>query len=115
MVELNLPLPPSVNRIWRRAGTRIHKSDEYRAWLKEAGWLAKAQRPGRISGPYKLTALAVRPDKRRRDLGNLEKPLSDLLVEIGVIDDDRYADMISFRWVTTGEGIVVRIEPAGIE
>lgn len=113
--ELHIPYPPSANKLWRRAGTHIHKSGKYQAWLRSAGLYAKSQRPVGIVGKYKIGIQAVRPDKRRRDLDNIIKPISDLLVLVGVIEDDSDCEMITARWVTTGDGIVVRIEPAGIE
>jgi len=47
MLEITLPLPVSVNRIWRSHRSGVHKSTEYRYWLTEAGWELRAQRPGR--------------------------------------------------------------------
>lgn len=115
MVELRLPYPPSANRLWRRAGHVMHKSAHYVAWLQDAGWLAKAQKPKRIVGAYKLTIQARRPDKRRRDLDNLIKPTNDLLASIGVVSDDCHCEMICARWVTSGDAFTVRIEAAGME
>ena len=115
MIELHLPYPPSVNSIWRRSGTTIHKSSKYKKWIRDAGWQVAAQKPGGIKGPYAMSIQAVRPDKRRRDLANLEKVVSDLLQSLGVVEDDSYAELISMRWVTTGEGVTVRITPAGME
>lgn len=114
-VELHLPYPPSANRLWRRAGARIHKSDEYKAWLEEAGWKAAEQKPKRIDGPYRLQIQAARPDKRRRDLDNLIKPISDLLKVVGIIRDDSDCDVLSARWVTVGEGVYVVVGPAAVE
>ena len=93
----------------------MHKSKEYTDWLLEAGLVARSQRPGSIKGLYKLTMQVARPDKRQRDLDNLLKPTNDLLKSIGVIEDDHFCEMLTARWVTTGEGITVRIEPAGVE
>ena len=115
IVEVRLPYPPSANAIWRNFGGRTIKSAEYRAWIKEAGWAVKAQRPGQVSGPFKISLNAVRPDNRRRDLSNLLKATEDLLQAVGIIEDDCLAEMIIMRWVTTGDGICVRIEPAGVE
>lgn len=115
MIVLNLPHPPSANRLWRRARKGMMRSAEYCAWLTEAGWEAKRQRPGQISGPYKISIHAVRPDKRRRDIDNLIKPVGDLLQSLGVIEDDCQAEMVSARWVTSGSGITVILEPAGVE
>jgi Holliday junction resolvase RusA-like endonuclease len=52
----------------------------------------------------------VAPDKRRRDLGNLEKPISDLLQSLGVIDDDSNARAINLQWVDAGEPITITVE-----
>jgi len=93
----------------------MRKSNAYVAWLMLAGVEARRQKPSRISGPYHLIIQAARPDKRRRDLDNLLKPISDLLVSVGVIRDDCECEMISARWVTVGEGVTIRIEPAGVE
>jgi crossover junction endodeoxyribonuclease RusA len=108
-------LPPSANRIWRRSGTRIHKSTAYTKWLRDCGYIAKAQQLGKISGPYALTIQAVRPDRRRRDLDNAIKPLSDLLVSLGVVRDDSDAELISIRWVTSGPALSIRVTKAGVE
>jgi crossover junction endodeoxyribonuclease RusA len=114
-VVLQLPYPPSANRLWIRARKGMRRSDEYMAWLNEAGWMAKAQRPKRISGPYKLSVQASRPDKRRRDIDNLLKPIGDLLEHIGVIENDCDCEMVTARWVTVGQGVTAIIEPAGVE
>jgi Holliday junction resolvase RusA-like endonuclease len=115
MIEIRLPYPVSANDLWSLTRTGMRKSDAYKAWLTEAGWEAKAQRPGKIIGPYKLSIHAVRPDAKRRDLGNLEKAVSDLLQSLQIIENDCLAEMITMRWVTSGEGITVILEPAGVE
>ena len=114
-IELSLPFPPSVNALWRSNRGRVHKSERYVKWLRDAGYIALSQHPGGIIGKYKISIQAKRPDKRRRDLDNLLKPLSDLLVSVGVIEDDSDCEMISARWVTVGEGVVVRVERVGLE
>lgn len=93
----------------------MRRTDAYMAWIALALVEGRRQKPSTITGPYKLSVQAIRPDKRKRDLGNLLKATEDLLVHLGVIEDDSHAEMISMRWVTQGEGVRVRIEPAGIE
>lgn len=115
IIELALPYPPSANRLWRSYGKNVCKSKEYTSWLVAAGLMARSQRPAAIVGPYKILINASRPDKRRRDIDNLIKPIGDLLQSIGVVRDDCDCEMVSARWVTTGEGVNVRLETAGAE
>src|SRR5674476_910299 len=115
MVELQLPYPPSANHLWIRARRGMRRSERYLAWLHTAGWKVKQQRPQKVHGLYKLSIQASRPDKRRRDIDNLIKPISDLLQTIGLVRDDCDCEMVSARWVTTGDGVNVRIEAARVE
>lgn len=114
-VTLQLPLPPSANRLWVRAQKGMRRSDEYTAWLLEAGWTAKTQRPGSIKGPFKVSIHASRPDKRRRDIDNLIKPSLDLMEHLQIIEDDADCEQVSARWVTAGEGVTIIVEQAGTE
>lgn len=113
MIELRLPLPPSINALWRRSGTRIHKSAEYVSWLQRAGWRAREQYLGEpISGRYTLSVDVLRPDKRRRDLDNVcAKGLNDLLVSVGFVRDDCDCQKIEAQWAGDGHGIIVKVQP----
>lgn len=104
MIYLSIPFPPSVNRLWRATkGGKVYRSAEYVNWVKATLWEIKIQaKAKRVSGAYKLTILAVKPDKRKRDIGNLEKAVSDVLVHSGVIDDDHLCEWIDARWVPSG-------------
>jgi crossover junction endodeoxyribonuclease RusA len=98
MTTLTLPWPPSANRLWRNVNGRTIKSEVYRKWLQLAGWDLRSQKPAPVKGRYRLTMIAVRPDQRRRDLDNLLKPVSDLLKECGVIEDDSLAQTVMAGW-----------------
>ena len=76
-------------------------------------WEIRSQTRVKVTGSYKLTILAVRPDKRRRDLGNLEKAVSDILVSTGVIEDDCLCEWLEIRWVDEGPACEVIIEAIG--
>ena len=74
-------------------------------------WQIAGQSKGKkIEGPYKLTILAVKPDKRKRDLGNLEKAISDILVSQNIVEDDCLCEWIVARWVDKGPECRVIIE-----
>ena len=71
---------------------------------------AKIQARGKtILEPYKLTLEVVRPDKRKRDLDNLLKAVSDCLVSVGIIDDSQ-CEHIEARWVKNEHQCTVTIE-----
>jgi crossover junction endodeoxyribonuclease RusA len=112
-IALRLPMPPSVNALYANvAGKGRVKSTRYRTWLNAAGWAIKEQRPRKVKGDYVLWIWAQRPDGRRRDLGNLEKPISDLLVAHGIVGDDSQCVAIHCYWSGSGRECEVRIEPA---
>jgi len=76
-------------------------------------WDIRSQTKSKVSGPYKLTILAVKPDKRRRDLGNLEKAISDILVSVGIVEDDSLCEWLEIKWVQNGPPCTVQIETIG--
>ena len=98
MSTVSLPYPPTLNNLFRNAGKRRIKSEAYKAWLEDAGWAVKAQRPQKVSGRYVLTLTLRAPDNRARDLDNLCKAASDLLVTHGVIQADHLAKRIVLEW-----------------
>ena len=89
-IVLTLPVPPSANRIWRKVPGRRKPilSEEYRAWITEAGWAAKMQIAGlpMILGAF--AAIIEVPEKSRRDLDNFSKPLFDLCQRVGAVRND---------------------------
>jgi len=112
---VELPLPPSTNALWRSNRGRVHRSRHYLAWLKEAGWQLKLQRPRKTPGPVAITIAAGRPDQRKRDLDNIAtKAVLDLLTAHQLIEDDSRVASITASWDNTvSAGVVlVTVEPA---
>lgn len=97
---IDMPLPPSVNELTvnLKNGGRA-KSAVYKAWIEEARWhvMMAWRNAGKPEWP-KDCPMKVRIEAglegRKRDLGNLEKAISDLLVANLPIPDDRYFDLI---------------------
>lgn len=93
-IMFSLPFPPSSNNLF--PGTlRRHPSKRYDAWRKLARPMVPA---GRIDGPYVMRISVDRPDNRPRDLGNLEKAIGDLIVDAGLVIDDRFLDRLEMWW-----------------
>lgn len=117
MIQTKLDFPPSANRIWRNVGDKVLRSAEYRSWRSVASWTVKQAvmtQGGVISGPYSLLIEAGRPDRRRRDIDNLIKPLSDALVHGGAIADDSECATVTATWVPDLKGVRITITPAEV-
>lgn len=97
---INLPWPPTVNHYYTVARNRKILSEEGRAYKHYACECMMAQYVPKASGTdksYGLHILARPPDKRRRDLDNLLKPILDSLVDYGAIPDDWMVDDIRIQ------------------
>ena len=116
MVTFRIPQPPSVNNLYRNVpGKGRVRSNEYRRWQTEAGWQVQATQPGQVSGAVTVSYQIPRPqDRRRRDIDNLAKPLNDLLVKHGVIEDDSRVQTVTLAYADVSE-IVATVEPAVTE
>lgn len=113
MNRITLPMPPSTNALYRNVPKKGRvKTHRYLTWIQAAGWALKEQKPATVEGPYCLWLYCERPDKRRRDIGNLEKAVSDLLVSHGVVSDDSECVELHLYWSGTGRDCTVLVEPA---
>lgn len=92
-MTLELPWPPSVNTYWRRAGHRMHISHQGREYRGNVAAACAMQATDRLGAArVRLTITAHPPDRRRRDLDNLNKAVLDALVFARVFDDDSQVD-----------------------
>ena len=95
MVMLDLPYPPSINRYYRHVGFRTLISREGRTFrtnvcaLLGGGGPRKPPAGGRIA----LCMDAFPPDRRKRDLDNLQKPTLDALQHAAIYEDDSHVDL----------------------
>jgi len=88
-VELTLPFPPSINRYWRNNRGRTHISTEGRKYKEQVGWLCKERGLRPFNGDVSVRIWVTPPDRRRRDLDNLQKCLLDALQGYCYHDDSQ--------------------------
>jgi crossover junction endodeoxyribonuclease RusA len=88
MIDLELPYPPSVNHYWRRVGARTLISRGGRAFRRTVCSILAAHGIRPLDGPVELVVDVFPPDRRRRDLDNLQKALLDALAHGGAYHDD---------------------------
>jgi crossover junction endodeoxyribonuclease RusA len=99
MIVLKLPLAPSANSLWVKGKKGLYKSKKYKDWLEEAGWMVKQQTRDSIEGQYVIHISALRVAKRR-DLDNIIKATSDLMVVMGIVEDDSLCMALAAEWTT---------------
>lgn len=118
MIEstIDLPFPPSTNKLWRKTprGIGMMLSKEYLAWKKNADKRLMANRglAGRkkITGPF-TAHLTLRSSGRdigginqRGDLDNKIKAVLDYAQRVELIADDKFCERLLVEWGEAPEG-----------
>jgi len=101
-IVFDLPVPPSVNRIWRanRAGPkRVSISPEYDRWKKNADALAMSLGAFKgvrmIVGKFEADIVVKRC---QGDLDNRVKGLLDWAQSRNIILDDKHCERLTIEW-----------------
>jgi crossover junction endodeoxyribonuclease RusA len=117
MFEVLLPVPPTANNLFPtvKKGRRFVRvpSKAYQKWKHEAARALGLQNII-ISSPMRGSLVAEYrfsfKDKRRRDIANFEKAVTDYLNDIGVFEDDSQIDrMTLIREPIGNNGVFVTI------
>ncbi len=107
-ITLDLPMPPSTNRLWRSATiratrkTRYYKSPEYLGWCEQADItvMAAKQYPKRkILGPFEFQIMLSTAGRAGRDGDNFCKAALDWLQSRDIIRNDSDCRRGSWAWV----------------
>ena len=75
------------SRINTRSG-RSFPSRKYSEWHEDAGWQIKSLKP--IKHRIKIDYIFTPKDRRLFDVSNKIESINDLLVDMGIIEDDNY-------------------------
>ena len=86
MMKLMLPWPPTANTHWRNVNGRTLLSKKGREYRAEV--MIRCANKGRIEKRCRVDIEAFPPDKRKRDVDNILKPVLDALQSAGVLADD---------------------------
>jgi crossover junction endodeoxyribonuclease RusA len=111
-VEVVLPWPPSVNNYYvphGRHGRHISKRGKaYRVDVLEACWrLGYYGCP--VRGACRIEVDCYPIDRRRRDLGNLDKALLDSLTKANIWADDSQVKSQKFDMMAPGHALAGRV------
>lgn len=110
-IEIELPWPPSVNKLWRPYKGRMVVSNEARAYKASIQKLAFTwPKVFFTTGEISMSIQAYPPDKRHRDLSNLLKVTEDSLQGILFTNDYQIGEIHIIRMpVYTGK-LVIRLK-----
>lgn len=94
VVQLDLPLPPSANSIWRTTKTgRTYLNPRYRDWRKAATTSLWTQKPAggfpKFEGAFEVQIVVAL--KMAGDIDNRVKPALDFLASSNIIANDKHA------------------------
>lgn len=92
MIHLTLPFPLSINHLYGQRGSQRYLKPEGRAYKQAVAEIVSDAGVQTMEGRVAVFVRAFMPDKRRRDIMNLEKILSDSLTYAGVWLDDSQID-----------------------
>jgi len=96
--RITLPWPPSNNRYYRHNRGRTHISADGVAYRNAVAKIIRnSQLNIRTAAPLKIRIECHMPDRRRRDLDNLQKAAFDALTKAGFWLDD--CQVIDYRVV----------------
>lgn len=106
-----LPIPPTANNLFptSRSGHRF-PSKQYKAWKKIADEAFKKWDAVALTGRVKARYEFCFGDRRRRDIANFEKGVTDFLVSKGIISDDSMIDKLVLVRGEMNPGHLVKVE-----
>ena len=101
MVLIDLTLPPSANQrlipyvinMTRRI-IGIKDSPKYREWMELEARKIKNEIQAPYAEPVYVYMEITFPDRRKRDLDNMAKPVCDVLKLAGIYDDDSLIEFL---------------------
>ena len=115
IVSIKLPMPPSVNSIWRRGRNKktgksvTYLDAKYKKWKDDAMILLAAQHPASIVGHFTAVISLDQSKRGRSDADNRNKAVLDLLEKAGVVENDKLCDSVTACW-TDVDGCLVELE-----
>lgn len=115
MISFTLPAPPSVNNLYANVpGKGRVRSHRYIAWLEEAGWAMKRTNHGTINFWDTIqtpVSVSIVSGNQRQDIDNMAKAILDLIVDMGVISDDKLVAELHITRGTKSREASVTVTP----
>jgi len=98
MINVKLPYPPTVNNYTAVVRGRKILSKRGRNYKKQAFVsLVEQHAPKGLTGRLEVRIDVYPPDKRKRDIANVEKAINDICQDYGIFIDDEQIDILHIR------------------
>lgn len=92
---LILPYPPTINTCWRSVNGRNILSPKARKYIEDALWVISEQRiPRTLASRVGLTIKVLPPNRRRRQVDSILRPVFDALWFACVYEDSAQVDRL---------------------
>ncbi len=119
--SVNLPFPPSTNRLWRTSYNRVHISTEYARWKRTADGMFYEQfsnkRPQRIEFLFTIHIVLGRQFRGGSngragytDGDNRTKAVLDWCQRAGLVKDDKFCEAWPGEWGEAPTGCRITLE-----
>ena len=111
MIRIELPYPPSINHYYRHVGNKVLISRKGKEYRQEVVSIVSRLGFKTLLGPLKMDIEIWPPDRRRRDVDNVQKALLDALEHGGIYGNDSQIHKLSIvkREPVSGGATVVRL------
>ena len=94
MINIRMDWPPQLNHYYTIArGRKILSAKGRKYKIDMAVELLRQKAPRSLTGRLEVLIDAYPPDRRKRDLDNLIKPVGDTLQDYGMFDDEQIDDL----------------------
>jgi len=93
-IKLKLPYPPTVNHYWGQLGSKKFLGKKGKEFREAVFLCAYNARKGALNARLHMEVYLYPPDKRKRDVDNVLKPLLDALEHAGVYENDSQIDKL---------------------
>ena len=93
-IKLTLPYPPTVNHYWGQLGSKKYLGKKGKEFREAVFICVYNARKGTLNGRLHMEVYLYPPDKRKRDVDNVLKPLLDALEHAGLYENDSQIDKL---------------------
>jgi Holliday junction resolvase RusA-like endonuclease len=117
-IAVELPMPPSVNTIWRRGKGRTYLNPTYAKWKSLADQHLMVQRVGKgwrtIEGWFDVVITLPEKKRGKMDADNRAKAALDWSQQAGIVENDKWVNTLLIQWGDAPLGFKIEFTPVKI-